>query len=78
MNPKVLAEVSQDRLRRDLFHLCRDPFSFRTVLYTRPWQSKNSLDETDEFIAAEMRRYSSLVEMVPNRVQAFRCGARRV
>ena len=74
MNPKVLADVSQERLRRDLFHLCRDPFSFRTVSYTRPWQSKNSLDETDEFIAAEMRRYSSLVELVPNRVQAFRCN----
>lgn len=75
MNPQVLTDVSPDRLRRDLFHLCRDPLSFRTVSYTRPWQNKNSLDETDEFIASEMRKYSSLVELTPNRVQALRCNS---
>ncbi len=75
MNPQLLAEVSQERLRRDLFHLCRDPFSFRTVLYTRPWQKKNSLDETDEFIASEMRKYSPLVALIPNRIQPFRCDS---
>ncbi len=75
MNPQVLAEVSQDRLRHDLFYLCRDPFSFRTVSYTRPWHKQNSLDETDEFIAGEMGKFASQVEVTANRVQAFRCNS---
>ncbi len=73
-NPGVLNEVSVERLRHDLFYLCRDPLSFRTVSYTRPWHEKNSLDEADDFIAAEMRKFAA-VEVIANRVRAFRCNS---
>ena len=36
MNVELLEKISADRLRHDLFYLCRDPFSFRTVSYTAP------------------------------------------
>lgn len=75
MDEKKLELVSEDRLRHDLFYLCRDPFSFRTVSYTRPWHSRNSLDETDEFIAGEMRKYASAVKMIPYRLKPFRCDS---
>ncbi len=74
MDRSILEKVSLENLRHDLFAFCRDPFSFRTVSYTVPWHRKNSLDELDEFLAAEMRKFSNRVEMIPNRVQAFRCN----
>ena len=75
MENRVLEKVSVENLRRDLFYLCRDPLSFRTVSYTIPWHQKNSLDEADDFIAGEMQKYASLVEMIPNKVRPFRCDS---
>ena len=48
MNPSILEGISADRLKSDLFSFCRDPFSFRTVMYTIPWHTKNSLLELDD------------------------------
>lgn len=67
--------ISADRLRADLFSFCRDPFTFRTVLYTAPWHEHNSLDELDCFIADEMRKFPVSVNMLPNKIRPFRCDA---
>ena len=75
MNPELLEAVSCDRLHHDLFYLCRDPLPFRTVSYTIPWHTKNSLDEADDFIAAEMRKYSDHVSMIPYKLKPFRCNS---
>ena len=75
MDASAFELVSCDRLRHDIFCLCREPFSFRTVSYTIPWHTKNSLDETDEFIASEMKKYSPLVRMIPYRLKPFRCDS---
>ncbi len=72
---EILERVSQDRLRHDLFYLCRDPLPFRTVKYTVPWHTKNSLDETDDFIAGEMRKYVSEVNMIPYKLRPLRCDS---
>ena len=77
MDKTLLNLVSAERLRADLFHFCRDPFSFRTVSYKRPWHEKNSLEEFDEFLADEIRRYTPNVELIPNKVQAFRCNDKK-
>lgn len=75
MNPELLEQVSCNRLHHDLFYLCRDPLPFRTVSYTIPWHTKNSLDEADEFIAGEMKKYSSHVVMIPYKLKPFRCDS---
>ena len=75
MEKRLLNRVSAENLRHDLFYLCRDPLSFRTVSYKIPWHEKNSLEETDDFIAGEMRKYASSVAMIPNKVQPFRCDS---
>lgn len=75
MEKRVLDKVSVENLRHDLFYLCRDPLSFRTVTYTIPWHEKNSLEEADDFIVNEMRKYASIVELIPNKVQPFRCDS---
>ncbi len=75
MEKQVLDKVSVENLRHDLFYLCRDPLSFRTVSYTIPWHEKNSLEEADDFIAVEMRKFSDKVELLPNKVRPFRCDS---
>ena len=75
MDAALLNSVSSERLRSDLFAFCREPFSFRTVLYTLPWHKKSSLLEVDDFIAAEMRKYTEKVTLLPNKVQPFRCDS---
>ncbi|MBR4675765.1 MAG: M28 family peptidase [Victivallales bacterium] len=75
MDAALLNSVSSERLKSDLFAFCREPFSFRTVLYTLPWHKKCSLLEVDDFIAAEMRKYTDRVTLLPNKVQPFRCDS---
>ncbi|MFA6928860.1 MAG: M28 family peptidase [Lentisphaeria bacterium] len=75
MEKQVLRKVSVENLRHDLFYLCRDPLSFRTVSYTIPWHEKNSLEEADDFIASEMRNFAGSVELLPNKVRPFRCDS---
>ena len=71
---RCIDEVSASNLRRDLRHLCVDPFTFRAVNYTAPWHAKNSLDEVDEWLESRMRSIPGLEVFVkPNRVKPFRC-----
>ena len=69
----VLKLVSADRIRSDLFHLCREPLPFRKVNYTRPGQAMNSLAEADEFIRGQLAAAGYEVVTTTHRVQAFRC-----
>ena len=69
----VLHRVSAERIRRDLFHLCRDPLPFRKVNYTRPGQTMNSLAEADDFIGGQLASAGYDVTSTAYRVQAFRC-----
>ena len=74
---EILERVSLERLKHDIFYLCREPFPFRTVKYTIPWHEKNSLDETDEFIAGEMRKYVPNVNLIPYKLRPFRCDSKK-
>ncbi len=71
----VLQRVSADRIRRDLFYLCRDPLPFRKVNYTRPGQSVNSLAEADAFIRGQLNSAGYEVITTTYRVQPFRCDS---
>ena len=74
---EALKRVSADRIRRDLFHLCRDPLPFRKVNYTRPGQSVNSLAEADAFIRGQIESAGYDVVTTVNKVQPFRCDSTR-
>lgn len=75
MDKSILERVSYDRLKSDLFTFCRDPFTFRTVLYKLPWHEKSSLLELDDFILAEMKKYAPQSRLIPNKVRPFRCDS---
>ena len=68
-----LNEVSADRIHRDLLYLCHDPLLFRKVNFSRPGQSKNSLEEADDFILSRLATAGYEVKSTSYRVQAFRC-----
>ena len=70
---KVIAGADAGRIRRALFHLSKDPLPFRKANYTRPGQTKTTLEETDEFVEAKLRSWGYKVEREPVPVQAFRC-----
>jgi len=72
---EALKRISAERMRRDLFYLCRDPLRFRKVNYTRPGQAKDSLAEADDYIRGEMEAAGLGTTTTVHRVQAFRCDS---
>ena len=56
----ALRRVSTERLRKDLYSLCRDPLPYRKVNYTRPGSSMNSLAEADAYIRSQLEEYCGL------------------
>lgn len=71
--PALLAQVSEERLRRDLFALAKDPLPFRKLNHTRPGQAQCSLYEADDFIAGELEACGYRVEREGVPVRPFRC-----
>ena len=56
----VIAEASEEQIRRNLFHLSKDPLPFRKVNFPRPGAAKNTLEETDAFLAEKLARATQL------------------
>ena len=75
MTQQLIAQLSAERLRRDLFHIAKDPIPFRKVNYTRPGQSLCSLDEADAYLGAQLQAAGWSTHRTCHRVQAFRCDA---
>ncbi len=75
MVDEILHRVSAERIGHDLFYLCRDPLPFRKVNYTRPGQSRNSLEEADAFIREQLELAGYDVSTTRHHVQAFRCDS---
>ncbi|HEX2999602.1 MAG TPA: M28 family peptidase, partial [Armatimonadota bacterium] len=71
--PQLLAQVSADNLRRNLFSLCKDPLPYRKLSYTIPGHDKCTLYEADDFIEAQLRSWGYTVEKQGVEVQSFRC-----
>jgi hypothetical protein len=73
--PDLIRQVDEARLRRDLFYLSKDPLPFRKLNYTRPGQTKSTLDEADDYVQAQLEACGYLVAREAVRVQAFRCDS---
>jgi acetylornithine deacetylase/succinyl-diaminopimelate desuccinylase-like protein len=70
--PDLLAQVQPERLKRDLYHLAKDPLPFRKLNYTRPGQSKSTLEEADDYIISELEAAGYTVDREGVPVQALR------
>src|SRR5512137_2449237 len=60
--PDLLAQVSEDNLRRGVFYLAKDPLPFRKVNYAVPGHSRNSLAEADAWIEKQLRGWGYRVD----------------
>jgi hypothetical protein len=69
----LLRQVSGERIHRDLFHLSKDPLPYRKASYTRPGQTKSTLEETDAYICSQLEAAGCDARQTHHRVQAFRC-----
>jgi len=74
MDKNEFALLSKENLRRDLFYITRDPFSFRTVNYTVPFHEKCSLDEMDDWLMEQIGALGVKVTRKPNKIKAFGCS----
>jgi hypothetical protein len=74
---ELIAQVSEDELRHSIFYLSKDPLPCRKANYTRPGQSKSTLDETDDFLEATLRGWGYTLESDSHQAQAFRCDESR-
>jgi len=70
--PALLRRVNEGRIRRDTFHLAKEPLRFRKLNCTLPGHAKTTLDEADEFVAARLALCGYTVEREGCLVQAFR------
>lgn len=70
--PGLIAQVDQEEISRNLFHLSKDPLPYRKVNYTVPGHDKNTLCEADDFIASKLESWGYAVEREGCQVQAFR------
>jgi hypothetical protein len=67
----LLERVDEDRMRRCVFALAKDPFPFRKLNYTIPGHEKSTLHEVDDWIEAKLRGVGYEVEREACRVQAW-------
>jgi len=72
---ELLGQVSRERLRQDLFYLASDPLPYRKLNVALPGHSKSTLEEADEYLAAQLAAAGYAVEREPVAVQAFRRDA---
>ncbi len=70
--PALLERLDAEEMRRDLFHIAKDPLPCRSMVHTRPGASKPTLYEADDFIAEKLVGWGYDVEREACQVQAYR------
>jgi hypothetical protein len=70
--PALISGVEPEELRRNLFHLAKDPLPFRKLNYTLPGHDKCTLYEADDYIQGRLESWGYVVEREGVQVQAYR------
>ena len=73
MEENLINQVSADRIKQDLFYLSKDPLPYRKASYTRPGQTKSTLEETDDYLCDQLAAAGCNLRQTHHPVQAFRC-----
>jgi len=69
----AIAQVSFDRIRRDVFYLAKDPLPRRTANFTIPGHDRSTLDETDAWLCAELEKAGLRVQVQECVARAYAC-----
>jgi hypothetical protein len=70
---RLIAGASAEEIERNIFFLAKDPLPYRKANYTRPGQTKSTLEEADDFVQSKLEGWGYTVEREAAQVQAFRC-----
>ena len=60
--PALLDRVDAELMRRDLFHIAKDPLPCRSMVHTRPGATQPTLYEADDYIAEQLAGWGYDVE----------------
>lgn len=71
----LIRQIDCERLGDHVHYLAVDPLPFRKLNYTRPGQSKSTLEEADEYIEDWLRQWGYQLDREAVAVQAFRCDS---
>jgi hypothetical protein len=69
--PDLLDQVSDARLQASVFALSKDPLPFRKANLTLPGHAKSTLDEADDWLAAQLGGWGYAVRREACQAQAF-------
>jgi hypothetical protein len=69
---RLIEAVDTKLISKHLFYLAKDPLPYRKLNLTLPGHKKNTLYETDDYLAGKLQTWGYQVEREGVRVQAFR------
>ena len=69
----LLQQVEANRLAAHIRYLAADPLPCRKLSHTLPGHERSTLEEADDYLAAQLAAWGYPVEREPVQVQAFRC-----
>lgn len=70
--PLLITQIEEANIKHSVDYLAGDPLRYRKVNYTRPGQTKNSLEEADDFISMCLESYGYTVERHSVQVRPLR------
>jgi len=69
---RLISAVDAERMSKHVFYLAKDPLPYRKLNLTLPGHEKNTLYETDDYLAGKLESWGYRVEREGVQVQAFR------
>lgn len=75
--PNLLKQITTTNLKSSIFYLARDPLTFRKANYSLPGHKQNTLEETDDWIEAQLKHWGYSVERESCEVRAFGCDLKK-
>ena len=69
---RLIGDVNSVRMSKHLFYLAKDPLPYRKLNLTLPGHAKNTLYETDDYLASQLQAYGYAIKREGVQVQAFR------
>ena len=74
---QVIAEVDTRRLQETVNYLAKSPLPMRKYNFTLPDHDKSTMQEADDYLAAQLESYGYRVRREGMRIQAFRCDTNK-
>lgn len=72
---RTIRDVDEERLRKDIFYLAKDPLPMRKLNLSLPGHDQNTLHEADHYLTKQLEQFGYKVMHEEVAVRAFRCDS---